>query len=90
MLGFRATKVAKKTLIVLIYIYIFRWIWISGYLDEVIRPLVLILPKMSGYVQTFKVKEREKGKNSNLIYFRINNEKLSEKYKTIGLRLKTY
>ena len=48
-------------------IYIFRWIWISGYLDEVIRPLVLILPKISGYVQTFKVKEREKGKNSNLI-----------------------
>ena len=38
---------------------------------------------MSGYVQTFKVKEREKGKNSNLIYFRINNEKLSEKYKPL-------
>ena len=25
-----------------------------GYLDKVIRPLVLILPKMSGYVKTFK------------------------------------
>ena len=82
MLGFCATKVAKKNLNSA-NIYIFRWIWISGYLDEVIRPLVLILPKMSGYVQTFKVKEREKGKNSNLIYFRINNEKLSEKYKPL-------
>ena len=28
-----------------------------GYLDEVIRPLVLMIPKMSGYVKTFKVKE---------------------------------
>ena len=27
-----------------------------GYLDEVIRPLVLILPKMSGYIKTFKDK----------------------------------
>ena len=25
-----------------------------GYLDEVIRPLVLILPKTSAYVKTFK------------------------------------
>ena len=28
-----------------------------GYLDKTIRPLVLIMPNMSGYVQTFKVKE---------------------------------
>ena len=28
-----------------------------GYLDKVIRPLVLIMPKMSQYVKTFKVKE---------------------------------
>ena len=28
-----------------------------GYLDKVIRPLVLMIPKMSGYVKTFKVKE---------------------------------
>ena len=25
-----------------------------GFLDEVIRPLALLLPKMSGYVKTFK------------------------------------
>ena len=28
-----------------------------GYLDKTIRPLVLIMPNMSGYVQAFKVKE---------------------------------
>ena len=28
-----------------------------GYLDKVIRPLVLMIPKMNGYVKTFKVKE---------------------------------
>ena len=28
----------------------------NGYLDEVIRPLVLILPNMSGYVKTIKDK----------------------------------
>ena len=31
-----------------------------GYLDKVTRPLVLVLPKMSGYVKTFKVKHRDK------------------------------
>ena len=32
--------------------------YLIGYLDEVISLLVLIIPKMSGYVKTFKVKER--------------------------------
>ena len=50
-----------------------------GYLDKHIRPLVLILPKMSGYVKTFKVKDR----NNELTSFRINDEKLLEKYKDI-------
>ena len=30
------------------------------YLDKVIRQLVFILPKMSGYVKTFKVKDGDK------------------------------
>ena len=30
--------------------------YLIGYLDKVIRPLVLIMTKMSGYVKTFKVK----------------------------------
>ena len=29
----------------------------TGYLDKVKRPLLLILSKMSGYVKTFKVKD---------------------------------
>ena len=49
------------------------------YLDKVVRPLVLILSKMSGYVKIFKVKD----KNNKLISFLINDEKLLEKYETI-------
>ena len=36
--------------------------YLIGYLDKVIRPLVLILPKMSGYVKTFKVKDGDNDK----------------------------
>ena len=38
--------------------------YMIGYLDKIIRPLVLILPKMSGYVETFTVKDRDKDKNN--------------------------
>ena len=31
--------------------------YLIGYLDKMIRPLVLILPNMSGYDNTFKVKD---------------------------------
>ena len=51
------------------------------------RPLVLILPKMSGYVKTFKVKDRDKYKNKKLISFPINDEKLLENYKTIWTKI---
>ena len=53
-----------------------------GYLGRVIRQLVLILPKTSGYVKTFKVKD----KKNNLMSFR-NDEKLLEKYKTIWTKI---
>ena len=46
-----------------------------GYLDKAIKPLVLIIPKMSGYVKTFEVEN----KNSKLLAFCIDNEKLLEK-----------
>ena len=52
------------------------------YLDKAVRPLVLIMPKMGGYVKIFKVKDGDKGKNIKLMSFRIDDEKLS------GLRLK--
>ena len=37
--------------------------YLIGYLDKTIRTLVLIMPKMSGYVKTFKVKDEDKYKN---------------------------
>ena len=36
-----------------------------GYLDKAIGPLVLIMPKMSRYVKTFKVKDGYKDKTIN-------------------------
>ena len=35
------------------------------YLDEVVRPLALILPKMSRYVKSFMDKDGDKNKNKN-------------------------
>ena len=54
-----------------------------GYLDKVIRPLVLILPKMSGYVKTFKDDSEDKNKTNKLMNLCIDDHKLLEKYKTI-------
>ena len=53
----------------------------TRYLDKNIRPLVLIKPKMSGYVKTFNVKDGDKYEKYKLISFPIYNEKLLEKYK---------
>ena len=47
-----------------------------GYLDKAIRPLVLIIPKMSRYVKTFKVTDGDKDKNNKLMSFCILDEKL--------------
>ena len=57
--------------------------YLIRYLDKVIRPLVLILPKTSGYVKTFKVKDGDKDKNKKLMSFYINDEKLLEMYETL-------
>ena len=53
------------------------------YLDKVIRPVVLVFPKMSGYVKTFKIQDKDKDKNNKLMFFRIDDGKLLEKHKTI-------
>ena len=45
-------------------------IYLIGYLDEVIRPLVLILLKMTGYGKTFKDKNGDKNENHQLMYLR--------------------
>ena len=40
--------------------------YLIGSLDKAIRPLILIMPRMSGYVKTFKVED----KNNKLMSFR--------------------
>ena len=45
--------------------------YLIGYLDK-----VLILPKMSGYVKTFNVKNGDKYKNNKLMSFWIDDERL--------------
>ena len=54
-----------------------------GYLDKDIRPLVLLMPKMSGYFNTFKVEYR----NNKLMSVFINDEKILEKYKAIWTKI---
>ena len=51
--------------------------------DKAIRPLVLIVPKMAGYVKMFKVKDEDNYKNNKLMSFRVEMRKLLEKHKTI-------
>ena len=50
--------------------------YLVGYLDKVIRPLVLILPTMRGYVENFTVKDGDKDKNNKLISFGVENDNL--------------
>ena len=57
--------------------------YLIGYLDKAIRPLVLIMPKISGYIKTFKVKEG----NNKLMSFRTDDDKLLENYKAIWAKL---
>ena len=57
--------------------------YLVGYLDEAIRPLVLIILKLSGYVKTFEIKDGDKDEKNELMYCNINDEKLLEKYKAV-------
>ena len=50
-----------------------------GYLDKDGRPLVLTMPKINGYVKSFKVED----KNNQFMSFRIDDEKLLKKYEAI-------
>ena len=43
-----------------------------GHLNKVIGPLVLMLPKMSGYVKIFEIKDGYKEKKNKLMSFYIN------------------
>ena len=57
--------------------------YLIGYLDKDIRPLALIMFKMSGYVKTFKASD----KINKLMSFRVDHEKLLEKYKAIWTKI---
>ena len=54
--------------------------YLIGYLDQAIGPLVLTMLKLRGYIATFKVKDGDDDKNNKLMSFRIDDEKLLEKY----------
>ena len=62
---------------------------LSGYSGDVIWPFVLILPKMSGYVRTFKNKDghKDENKNKKFMSFSINDDTLLKKYKTIWAKI---
>ena len=62
--------------------------YLNGYLDKAIRSLVLIMPKMSGYMKTFKVKEGDKVRNNKSMFFRIDDGSSWKSIKLFGLRLK--
>ena len=51
------------------------------YLDKDIRPLVLVMPKMNRYVNTFQVKEVDQDKNNTLMSFRLDHENLLKNIK---------
>ena len=53
-------------------------------LDKAIRHLVWIMPKMGGYVKTFKLEY----KINKLMFFRIDDEKLFKKYNGIWTNIK--
>ena len=50
-----------------------------GYLDKDIRPLFLIMPKISGYVKTFKIEDE----SNKLMSFGIDDEKSLVNYKAV-------
>ena len=59
-----------------------------GYLDKAIKPLVLIMLKMSGYAKAFKVEDGDKDEINKLMFFCIDDGKVLEKHKGILSKIK--
>ena len=57
--------------------------YLIAYLDKTIRPLILIMPKISGYVKIFK----DKNKSNKLISLSIDDKELLEKYEAIWIKI---
>ena len=49
----------------------------------------MILPKINGYVKTFKVKDGDKDKKNKLMSFHIGDDKLFKKYNTIWTKVES-
>ena len=63
--------------------------YLVEYLDEAIRPLVLIMPKRNGYAKAFKIKEGHKDKDSELTLSVQIMRSYQKSIKLFGLRVKT-
>ena len=61
--------------------------YLIGYSYEVIRTLVSVLSKLSGYIKTSKDKGVDKNENNKLMSLHIGNDKLLEEYKTIWSKI---
>ena len=57
--------------------------YLIEYLDKVMRSLVLLLPKMSGYIKPFKDKGGNKNKNNKSMSLCIKDHKVLQKCQTI-------
>ena len=57
--------------------------YLIWYLDKDIRPLVLVMPKMSEHIKLFEIED----KDNKLMSFRIDGDKLFEKYKAISTKI---
>ena len=61
--------------------------YLIGYLDKAIRPLVLVMFKISGHVKAFKIKDENKDKNNKLMSFLQRMRSYQKNITLFGLRL---
>ena len=57
--------------------------YLIAHLDKTIRPLILIIPKISGYVKIFK----DKNKSNKFMSLSIDDKELLEKCETIWIKI---
>ena len=60
--------------------------YLIEYLNEVLKPLVLILPKLSRYIKTFK--DKDGNRKNKLMTFYIDDENLLQKSKRLKIEKK--
>ena len=61
--------------------------YLIGYSGKAIKPICLLMPKMNGFVKKFEVKDGDKDEIHKWMSFRIDAEKLLEKYKAIWTKI---